>query len=105
MKGETFRKILGSLLYLVTRTRFDLYKKVSILGKFKSDPEPRHWIALKYVLKYLKGTTAYEIFIPNGEKRVTFVTYSDKDWDQDESHRHYRSGYLLNINATPVTWK
>lgn len=45
----SFQEILGSFLFLSTRTRPDLSVSVSILGKFASAPSTWQWKAMKHV--------------------------------------------------------
>lgn len=42
MERTPYREIVGSLLYLATRTRIDIATAVSLLGKFNSSPAPQH---------------------------------------------------------------
>ena len=44
--------------------------KVSMLAKFQDSPLPKHWTAMKHVLRYLKGTTDMGLLLPRGEKDV-----------------------------------
>ena len=68
MKNVPFRKVLGALLYLCTRTRPDISTAVSMLSKFQSKPSMQHWKMLKHVVRYLLGTEHYGILLPkNGD--------------------------------------
>lgn len=53
-----FRQLIKSLLYLV-HTRLDIYYAVSALIQFMSSSKLIHWIVVKHVLWYLKGTQDY----------------------------------------------
>ena len=62
MKNVPFRKVLGALLYLCTRTRPDISTAVSMLSKFQSKPSmQRYSKMLKHVVRYLLGTEHYGI--------------------------------------------
>ena len=47
-----YRQLLGSLMYLMVGTRFDIAYAVSQLARVMSNPGVRHWHALKYLLRY-----------------------------------------------------
>ena len=52
-----YQSCIGSLLYLSTETRPDITFAVSSVAKFCSDPTKCHWIGVKRILRYLKGTS------------------------------------------------
>lgn len=104
MATVTFRSILGSLIYLSTRTRPDISTAVSMLGKFQADPAPCDWKALKHLLRYLKGTVAYGVNLCNSNVCDGLQAYSDADWARDESARRSRSGILITYEDSPIFW-
>ena len=48
--------LLGSLQYLSTTTRLDIMFAINQLAAYTSNPGLSHYMALKRVLRYLKGT-------------------------------------------------
>ena len=56
-----YREIVGSLIYLMMGTRPDICWVFTRLSQNLSNPLQCHWIALKHVLRYLKGTVHYEL--------------------------------------------
>jgi len=44
------------LMYAVTGTRPDLAYAVNALSQFQSNPSSAHWMAVKRILRYIKGT-------------------------------------------------
>jgi hypothetical protein len=53
-----YRQLIGSLIYLLN-TRPDICYAVNVLSQFMSQPRQTHWIAVKHVLRYLRGTIGY----------------------------------------------
>jgi hypothetical protein len=53
-----YRHLIGSLMYLVN-TRPDISFVVNSLSLFMVDPRRVHWIVVKHVLRYLRGTVEY----------------------------------------------
>lgn len=104
MSGVPYRAVLGALLYLSTRTRPDIATAVSLLGKFQAEPNPKHWKALKHVMRYLQGTTDFGIWLPSGSAIPTLEVWCDADWGRDQDRRRSRTGYLLTIGGGPVIW-
>ena len=55
-----YRNLIGCLLYLST-TRPDIMFVVSLLSRFMHSPSELHFKETKRVLRYVKGTTSYEV--------------------------------------------
>jgi hypothetical protein len=51
-------QLIGSLMYLVN-TRPDSCYAVNVLSQSMSQPRQTHWIAVKHVLRYIRGTVGY----------------------------------------------
>ena len=47
---------VGSLLYLSTKTCPDIAYAVGRVARFCAKPTKDHWMAIKRILRYLKGT-------------------------------------------------
>lgn len=103
MVNVPYQEVLGSLLYLSTRTRPDISTAVSMLGKFSSAPAPRHWKAMKQVVRYLQGTKQVGLVFKKGCDG-TLEAWSDADWARDQDKRRSRSGIVLTIGGNPVSW-
>jgi hypothetical protein len=43
---------------------------VGILNQYMGNPSQVHLNAIKYILKYLKGTLEYEIYYKKGEQNI-----------------------------------
>lgn len=87
MAAVPYRIVLGSLIYLSTRTRPYIATAVSFLCKFQFDPTPTDWKALKHLLRYIRRTTRLGILIPSNSVNQGLHGYSDADWARDETGR------------------
>ena len=89
-----YQSAIGSLMYLAVSTRPDIAFAVNNLARFNSKPQKEHWIALKRILRYLKGTINIGIlYKQDGSDKC--VGYSDADWAGDPSDRKSTSGYIF----------
>ena len=52
----SYSRAVGSLMYAMVCTRADIAYAVSVVSKFMSNPSKLHCDAVKWVIRYLKGT-------------------------------------------------
>ena len=51
-----YASVVGSLMYAMVCTRPDIGYAVGVVSRFMSNPGKEHWNAVKWILRYLKGT-------------------------------------------------
>ena len=56
-----YRSMIGKLQYVV-HTRPDIALVVGIVARFLSKPRENHMMAIKIILRYLKGSEDYSIW-------------------------------------------
>ena len=56
---QLYQSAVGSLLYLSVATRPDITYAVSNVARFCAKPTNQHWVAVKCIFRYLKGTQQY----------------------------------------------
>ncbi|KAJ0568794.1 putative RNA-directed DNA polymerase [Helianthus annuus] len=101
--ANQYRRLVGRLLYLQA-TRPDITYSVNVLSQFVGDPRANHMEAAMRVLRYLKGTPGQGILLSKGGG-TNLVGYTDSDWLGCPDTRRSRSGYLLLLGGSPVSWK
>ena len=52
-----YASVIGSLMYAMVCTRLDIAHVVGVVSKFMSRPGKQHWEAVKWILRYLKGSS------------------------------------------------
>lgn len=70
MKAVPYVKLGGSLPYLSTTTRLYLGTSVYKLAKHMANPAPRHWTALKHLIKCLIVTRDIGIILKSPAKEA-----------------------------------
>lgn len=98
-----FRELLGRLLYIATCTRPDISHAVNVASR-TGNPTQAHWVALKRILRYLKGTVDLGIRF-RWEKYPKLVGFSDADYANDEITRKSTTGYCIFYGGGPVNWR
>ena len=56
MRKVPYASAVGSLMYVMVCTRLDIAHVVRVVNKFLSNPGKEHWIAVKWILRYMRGT-------------------------------------------------
>ena len=77
-----YASAVGSLMYAMMCTRPDICYVVGLVSQFQSNPSQKHWMAVKRILRYLKGTSDYMLCY-QGKKDLRLIGYSDADWGGD----------------------
>jgi hypothetical protein len=96
-----YRNMVGSLMYAMTGTRFDIAFAISVISKFLSRPKKIHCDMVRHIFKYLRGNAEFFIRYKPGE--VLLECYADAAY---ANHLEYRStlGHCLTLNGTIVDW-
>ena len=101
---QTYQQAIGCLTYMSTATRPDIAAAVGVLFQYMSRPSKDHWIGVKRVLRYLKGTLLYGLKFSAHEEEPELFAYSDADWAGDVDTRRSTSGYVFQIGSSTVSW-
>ena len=59
MSHVPYASAVGSLMYAMVCFRLDIAHAVGFLSRYMSKPGKEHWIAVKRVFRYLRGTASY----------------------------------------------
>lgn len=98
-----YKQMIGSLMYL-TVSRPDLMYVMSLVSRYMETPTEIHMMAVKRILRYLKGTSEHGIYYKRGEDMEGIVAYSDSDYAGDLDDRKSTSGYVFMMGSGAVAW-
>ena len=99
-----YQSAVGSLLYLSTKTRPDIAYAVNSVARFSSQPTKQHWVAIKRIFRYLKGTTRLGLLYKKDDSK-SVIGFSDADWGGDIEDSKSTSGYCFEVGGTIVSWR
>ena len=63
----------------------------------------QHWVAVKRILRYLRGTLNFGILYSNNRSKE--CSYSVADWAEDLNDRKSTSGCVFQIGGGAVSWR
>ena len=95
MDGVPHKAAVGSLMYAMVATRADLAFAVSVVSLFIASPAPLHWMAVKRIMRYLKGTLDVKLCL--GGTNMSLHGYCDADWGGDLTTRISTTGYVFFV--------
>ncbi|CAH9086626.1 unnamed protein product [Cuscuta epithymum] len=101
--SHQYRKALGLLQYLAF-TRPDISFAVNRLSQFMHAPTEAHWQGVKRVLRYLKGTLNYGLFLKR-DSPLTLTAFSDSDWGGIHDGGKSTTAYVLYLGSNIISWK
>lgn len=95
MKGVPYTSAVGSLMYAMVCTRPDIAHVVGVVSRFLSNLGKEHWAAIKWIFRYLRGTSKMCLCFGNGKPLLEGTTDADMTGDIDS--RKSTSGYLMTF--------
>ncbi|KAI5344377.1 hypothetical protein L3X38_012254 [Prunus dulcis] len=98
---EQYRSIVRALQYLIF-TRPGITFSVNQACQFIHNPMESHVMAVKRILRYLKGTIDFGIHFQHG--LLNLQTYSDDDWAVDPNDRRSVLGCIVYLVSSPISW-
>jgi hypothetical protein len=102
MSSIPYSSAVGSLMYAMVCTRPDIAHAVGVVSRYMNNPGKEHWEAVKWILRYLRGTTTHALCFGGSD---TFLQgYVDSDMAGDKDSRRSTTGYVFTIGGTTVSW-
>lgn len=97
-----YREAIGSLMYLMS-TRPDICASVRYLSQFCENPLKKHWVAIKRIFRYLKGTSNFSLVYKRNGNAAPITAYADSDFANGEDRKSV-SGNIVELFDNPIIW-
>ena len=97
-----YRSMIGKLQYVV-HTRPNIALVVGIVARFSVKPKENHMMAIKRVLRYLKGTKDYGLWYKLGGN-LDLKVFIDANWVGNIDDRKNTSGGAFFLCKSFVSW-
>ncbi|CAM8928612.1 unnamed protein product [Rhodiola kirilowii] len=94
-----------SVMYCMLCTRPDLAFGISVLSRFMSDPGESHWVAMKFLLKYLNDTKNLGLVFANYGNKSELFGYVDSDYASNRDNRKSTTGLFFTWRGNCISWK
>lgn len=97
-----YRSMIGKLQYVV-HTRLDIALPVGIVARFLAKPREYHMMAIKRIMRYLKGTEDYGLWHKFGAN-LDLKVFTDADWVENFDDKKSTSGGAFFLGKRLVSW-
>lgn len=98
------RQMIGCIMYSMLCTRTDLCSSISLLSRFQNCARENLLVALKRVLRYIKGTLNLFLVYKKNNIDTVVTGYADADWGSDTTDRKSTSGFCLFVFGNIISW-
>lgn len=96
-----YRSTVGSLQYL-SLTRPDIAYAVNQVCQFMQRLSTGHWLVVKRILRYLKGTINFGLHL-RPSSSVALHGFSNVDWAGNPDDRCSVSGFIVYMGSNPIS--
>ena len=97
-----YREAIGCLMYAMLCTRPNLGFPICFLSQFSNIPREEHWVALKCVLRYVKGTLKFRFKYERIDDKI--IGYTNVDWAGDIEKCKSTSGFIFLLGNGAISW-
>lgn len=91
-------------MYAMVGSRPDLAYAVGMVCRYMSNPGKDHWLAVKWIMRYLKGALELNLTFTKGDK-FEVRGYCDSDYAADLDKRRSIAGYVFTVGGNTVSWR
>ena len=103
MARVPYSSAVGSMMYAMVCTHPDISHVVSVVSRYMACPGKSHWNAVKWILRYLRGTS--DACLEFGRSSSSPIGYVDSDYVGDLDKRRSLTGYVFTLGGSAVSWK
>lgn len=96
-----YRSMVGSLVYAMMGTRFDISAAVSVVSKYCERPKKIHCDMVRRIYWYLRGNNNRGIIYDKGS--VELIGYCDSSYANLENYASL-SGYVYKFGGGAISW-
>ncbi|KAK3010396.1 hypothetical protein RJ639_011710 [Escallonia herrerae] len=85
--------------------RPDISHAVSMVSMYMGNPGKKHWDAVKWIFRYLAGSTNFGIMFDRDGAKGEVSGFVDSDYAGDLDSRRSTTGYVFTFYGGPISWK
>jgi ATP-binding cassette subfamily B (MDR/TAP) protein 1 len=94
---------IGSLMYAIINTRLDIAHVIDVVSGYLSNLGKPHWDVVKWILRYLRGTST--LYLCFGNSKSILQGFADVDMVGGLDDRRSTSGFLFTFERGAISWQ
>ncbi|KAH9659037.1 Integrase catalytic domain-containing protein [Citrus sinensis] len=102
MSRVPYASAVGSLMFAMICTRPDIAQAVGAVSRYMANLGGEHWIAVKRILRYIRGTL--DVALCYGGSEFTVRGCVDSDFAGDLDKRKSTTSYVFTLAGAAVSW-
>jgi hypothetical protein len=95
---------IEALMYLANCTRPNIAFAVNLLARYNATPTRRHWVGVKTIFRYLKGTQDLGLWFPK-EENLIMVGNVDADYMSGPHNARSQTGFVFLCGGAAISWQ
>ncbi|MBW0537429.1 hypothetical protein O181_077144 [Austropuccinia psidii MF-1] len=99
-----YQRAIGSLNYLAQHNRPDIMFTINQLSRYSIKPTIKHWVAIKYLMRYLKATINLSLAFSKRTNKTLLEGWADADYANDRTDRKSIPGILTSVYGNSISW-
>jgi hypothetical protein len=100
-----YKSLLGAMMHISNYTRPDIAFAVSYLARFVNAVTTDKFARLVDIIKYLKGTATYGLYLGGSVISCPLYAYCDSDWAACPNTRKSVTGFVVMCGIGAIAWK
>ena len=102
MSKVPYASAVSSLMYAMVCTKLDMAHAVKFISRYMSRPRKQHWEAVKWILRYLRGSTDTCLYFTGASLKLQ--GYVDVDLASDIYSRKCTTRFVFTLGGTTISW-
>jgi hypothetical protein len=98
------QQVVGCLMYAMVLTRYDINYAVTKCAQYSKAPRQSHWIVVKRIMQYLRGTIDFGIQFSGTVQDLITTGYIDEDYNMDQTYHKFHIGLVFKMANGPISW-
>ena len=89
-------------MFAMICTKPDIVQVVGVVNRYMANPGGGHWIAVKKILRYIRGIS--DVVLRYGGSEFIVKDYMDSDFAGGLDKRKSITGYVFTLAEAAVSW-
>lgn len=102
-----YYNVVGNFMYVMVCTRSNIVCALRCVSPYMDNPRKVHWQVVKWILRYLKGSTGIGLVFERGTIEVInhITGFCDSNYVSDLNCRRSFTDYIFTLWGSVICWR